>query len=418
MSRNQSSSPTTTPIIPVHPSAPLKRIKRRKIPTSNPIELFKGDINPTTNLKNICNETSYHNISCQSLTQGGFGAIEKCTLKCGDTEIIQSDVIQKKYTTAKPEKDIELDFMIKYCSDGKYKENFAQLLFWNNKSNNLFLGLKQYTCSLHYDEKNTVMKELFRTNDDWNEYINNNIIDIHKKVIKNLHKIHKLQYAHLDIKPGNIFININIKDYKLEEVVLGDFGLIRHYTDANIRDTSEGTPWLMLPEPDSTITYILEEFAKFRDNWAWALSLCYLLKYYEQKITDSKNKNITTIINENIFTWIQYINDPTTNSWFFLAQISKFVTDKDLHKDTKAYLRGKRNLNPQHKKIINFIIDQINMLPTFYKSTTNSHSVLRLSELSFSMQSPSTQSLSVKSNQHLNKTKLMASIRSNYKPRE
>ena len=54
MSRNQSSSPTTTPIIPVHPSAPLKRIKRRKIPTSNPRELFTGDINPTTNLKNIC----------------------------------------------------------------------------------------------------------------------------------------------------------------------------------------------------------------------------------------------------------------------------------------------------------------------------------------------------------------------------
>jgi len=391
MSHKQSSSPKTTQIIPLQPPTPLKRKTTKKRGMSMQQVLFINDIHPTTNLKNICKNTSYHNIKCTFLTQGGFGAIEKCVLQCGSDEIIQSDVIRKNFTTPKPEEDTELDFMIKYCSDNKFKEHFAQLLFWYNKSNNLFLGLKQYTCSLHYDEKNTVMKELFPTNDVWNEYINNNIIDIHKKVIKNLHKIHKLQYAHLDIKPGNIFINI--KDNKLEEVVLGDFGLIRHYTDANIRDTSEGTTWLMLPEPDSTITYKLDEFVKFRDNWAWAISLCYLLNY-------SDNTH---------FTWIQYINEPSDeiNKWRCLHEISTFVTDKELHKGTKAYLRGIRELYQQHKKIINFIIDQINMLPKFYKSTMHNPSIQgplsKNSKRSLSVRSPSIQSPS-------NKIKLLASI--------
>jgi serine/threonine protein kinase len=390
MSHNQSSSPKTTQFTPLQPQTPLKRKTTKKRNISTPRELFINDIHPTTNLKNICKNTSYHNIKCTFLAQGGFGAIEKCVLQCGSDEIIQSDVIRKNFTTPKPEEDTELDFMIKYCSDATYKKYFAQLLFWYNKSNNLFLGLKQYTCSL---QANNVYDRL--------PDVINNITEIHNKVRKNLNILHRLKYAHLDIKPGNIFINI--KDNKLEEVVLGDFGLIRHYTDANIRDTSEGTTWLMLPEPDSTITYKLDEFVKFRDNWAWAISLCYLLNY-------SDNTH---------FTWIQYINEQSDeiNKWRCLHEISTFVTDKELHKGTKAYLRGIRELYQQHKKIINFIIDQINMLPKFYKSTTHNPSIQgplsKNSMRSLSVRSPSIQSLSVQSRQLLNKKKLLSAIRKN-----
>ena len=343
------------------PESPMK-LKRNKVRrnTFKPNELFTNIENPTANLNRICgyiNDENSHTITCKSLTEGGYGEIYKCNLICDNREITDI-VIKKEYKYVKTDynHDNELKFMRRYCSDnkGREREYFAQLLFWrvNTNDKKIELGIKKYSSSL--DPSDTSLNNI-----DIKTHIDN----IHDMVIESISKLHKLHYVHLDIKPGNILIDYNKNNDKIINVVLADFGLIHktsnpHFTSVKkIRTIQDGTPMIWLPEPTIYIInnniLLLKEFAEFRDRWAWAISLCYLLNYY----------------NVEIFNWIYLLTNPGEDPYIEYRcgiYISEFISNKKLRLQTIQFLNS---IQDSHVNIIKYIKDTILMLPKFYLQT-------------------------------------------------
>ena len=315
--------------------------------------------NPTENLKKLCiqfHDEPSHFIKCIPFTRGGFGDIKRCKLYCGNN-IITEIVIKKEYTYTKPNYkfDNEFSFMYKYCSDAKNNKFFSQLLFWNVDENikKIELGIKKYTCSL--DPSSTY--KIIPT-------INYHIISIHERVITNISKLHKLHRVHLDIKPGNILIDYDKNTNNIDDVVLADFGLVHKISGPNfnsledIRVLEGGTPMIWLPPPTKKLEIEkLKEFAKFRDIWAWSISLCYLLKYY--------NDN-------NNFVWIYRLLDPIRYTYIehrFHIYINEFISSKKIIIDSIQFLNSKKE-NSHNEMIINYIINTILRLPEFYIQDT------------------------------------------------
>ena len=299
--------------------------------------------NTTPYFDTICSK--YHDtIDCSYLTKGGFGNISLCKLKCGPTEILEKQIVLKTYRVEDINNDNELKFMKAYCSDGEYKGYFAQLLFWyiDTSTKTIYICLHKYTDSL---------ERLFRY-PKIKPFMFLNIEKIHKKIVTCINLLHRIGYVHLDIKPDNIFVNIKRKMIDKDTIesldvvmsVLGDFGLIKQITDPTIQNVNEGTTFTWLPAPDKEdSTYVLTDFAKFRDTWAWAVSLDSLLKL-------------------KVFPW----NYDSGDRFYTINKIIDFVSNTDLHISTIAGLNELKETSP-YKTILDYIIHTIDTIHVYYK---------------------------------------------------
>lgn len=349
--------------------------------------LFDNTPNPTQNLLKMCGITTddkKSNVSCTEFTEGGFGKIYKCKLTCGNIETI-SDVIKKEYksTGTDNRNDNELEFMKTYCSTHDYEEFFAQLLFWNIKDNNIIeLGIKKYYSSLQHPD---ISKR--------HDYVINNIDIIHKKVVDCINKLHEIGYVHLDIKPDNILIDYDETTKTINDVVLSDFGLIRKIDDSSLIYTENGTPWIWLPKPSRHVNDP-KKFAIFRDNWAWAMSLCYLLSYF----------------NNDSFDWLKSLHegDPYIQ-WSAHLRTTEFIHGRSRRKQGQELLK----INDTHKEINKFINAIISECIVYYKqSAGGANKIIKYNDKAYKVYKNKANEKYI----NVNKTKLfLSSIRRQYR---
>ena len=73
-------------------------------------------------------------------------------------------------------------------------------------------------------EDSTVIKQMFRTNNGYNE-----ILKLGQEVIKSLKFMHSLGIVHCDVKPSNILYRKD--DSGVSMFTLIDFGISRRYLD-------------------------------------------------------------------------------------------------------------------------------------------------------------------------------------------
>jgi len=197
----------------------------------------------------------------ERIGEGTFGTVNQCRYYTAFEPFIAEKQIYCPSTEGWKD-NIELHFMRTYCSTSFYSAYFASLLYWMVQPSQthpdkdiITFGLKYYKMTLA-------------------TYFNNDEVDfnfIHKRVWAAIEKLHEKGYAHLDIKPENILLNV--AGTEITDIVLADFGQVKPLNDQSIVNVNSGTIFYMVGAPNRGEKVNLSEFGKFRDKWAWAMSL-------------------------------------------------------------------------------------------------------------------------------------------------
>lgn len=246
--------------------------------TSQGIDIF----GITEHMKNILSHHEFLSaMDCQELNSGTYGVVSTCRSDIPEFAEKQTKVTEKKYGEA----DLnELRFMLENCSRTN-DSTFPKLYYYGMTSKyEVALGMEKYDKSLkeYCDAKWNEMKP----GNDYETMHHAIIFDrnyvgiiskIHDQILKQLDYLHnKLGYVHFDIKPGNVLLRD--VDGKLT-CTLTDFGTVIKLNEQNrgklLDNQTIGTVMYMPFGLTPTTEEDFKSFAKFRDNWGWALSLVY-----------------------------------------------------------------------------------------------------------------------------------------------
>lgn len=157
------------------------------------------------------------------IISGAFGSIYKWFKEDEEEEKI---IVEKRFLQCK--NDLFFGNAILFISF--YKELFIQNLLNKYVESKITTTIKGYELEYCYENNKSIIEKMsfysnYIENDlrdlSGNELIKENFIDIIKKLLNILSKIHCLGIVHLDIKPGNFLIDEDLNIYLI------DFGIAR-----------------------------------------------------------------------------------------------------------------------------------------------------------------------------------------------
>ncbi|RDL30227.1 uncharacterized protein BP5553_10505 [Venustampulla echinocandica] len=197
------------------------------------------------------------------LGRGGFGEVrlERCVTAGAKQDALRAvKVIKKQLITGiSPDLNRELEAIAKFSQD-RYQRWFVKSFGWYEVSSSIFITME------------------YCRHGDLHHYLSNRrslpaaeAQQLTYQILEGLHHMHENDFAHRDLKPGNILIKL-MPPEKNWWVVLADFGISKRGDESNEPTTAiKGTNGFMAPEllgvPNLTRPKHISGF-KAADMWA------------------------------------------------------------------------------------------------------------------------------------------------------
>jgi serine/threonine protein kinase len=223
----------------------------------------------------------------ERIGSGGFSKVWLETTKEDDNEKRAVKIIDKDYLKNYLEdwdRKKELLALAEFSKEQYQRAGVLVKFFgWFEDPLNLYLSMEYFELG----DLRKYIKESITEND---------VKDITTDVLTGLSMMHNENFAHRDLKPGNIFV-VQMPPTSRWWVKIGDFGISKRVQgDATAFRTLIGTPGYQAPEVDGQLD--IDEETSIYDNAVdmWSLG-CVIYEMATQKLPFSERRNIRKFCN-------------------------------------------------------------------------------------------------------------------------
>ena len=269
------------------------------------------------------------------------GMYKRCKKQVAIKFFLNKNIKEKKEKEDKKENEKNINQEIS-LSKKLHNKNVIEIYayFKNNKINYSVLELGKYGNIEHF------LKDLLKRN----AFSETAIVYFMKQVLDGLKYIHRNKICHMDVKPDNILIDLNL------QVKLIDFSVSCSYANFDPEDLVKfpfvGTSKFIAPEIIDRIHMKIKEIEKL-DIYSFGVTLYYLFYgEFPYKLNEVKSKNYDNIL-KNIKE--EKLEFP---KWKKISKMGKDFLEKVLEKDYSKRLNIRQALEHPWMQGAQIILDE------------------------------------------------------------